>query len=298
MTNDRPDLRPLGVGEIVDAAIRVYRAHFPVLMRISLVVLGPIALIQIAGAVAMGPLDLMGLATADPDAPLDEVLGPILGAYAVLGIGSILSSLGTVVVQASSIAALAQAYQGESPDWQMSLRAGFRRFLPVLGALVVTWLVAGLGLLLCLIPGVLLYTMWSVAPAVVVAERSGPLTALRRSWNLVRGRLWPVLGAIVLAYILYFVASQIIGLAASTFAFADAAAGVVSFLPSVIATALVSVLAGPFLAALITIIYFDLRVRKEGYDLELMARDLRRMEDPRHPDTPGDDPFGLGRLGP
>lgn len=297
MTSPAPDLRPLAIGETVDAAIRVYRSHFTTLMRISLLVLGPIAFVQIGAAVAMGPLDLFSLALADPEAPLDETLGPLLGPYLVLGLGSILSLLGTVLVQASSIAALAQAYQGEEPDWRVSLRAGGRRLLAVLAALLVTSLVAGIGLLFCLLPGILLYTMWSVTPAVVVAEQKGPLAALGRSWNLVKGRLWPVLGALVLAYLLYFVASQILGLAASTFALADAASGTVSFLPNVVASAVVSVLAAPFLAAVVTIIYFDLRVRKEGYDLELMARDLRLMESPRRPPS-DDDPFGLGRPGP
>ena len=297
MTSPAPDLRPLAIGETVDAAIRVYRSHFPTLMRISLLVLGPIALLQMAAAVAMGPLDLLSLALAEPEAPLDETLGPLLGPYLVLVLGSILSGLGTVLVQASSIAALAQAYQGLEPDWRVSLRAGGRRLLAVLAALLVTWLVAGIGLLFCLLPGILLYTMWSVTPVVVVAEQKGPLAALGRSWELVKGRLWPVLGALVLAYLLYFVASQLLGLAASTFALADAASGTVSFLPNVVATAVVSVLAAPFLAAVVTIIYFDLRVRKEGYDLELMARDLRRMESPRRPRS-DDDPFGLGRPGP
>jgi hypothetical protein len=74
-----------------------------------------------------------------------------------------------------------------------------------------------------------------------------------------------------------------------------------SFVPTVLGTIIVSILSAPFLAAMVTIIYFDLRVRKEGYDLELMAGDLSRMESNPHlgapPPASDDNPFGLDNPG-
>lgn len=326
METARPDLRPLGVGEMVDAAIRLFRTNFLTLIKISSVVLVPIAVIQLIGTVMVGPLDMASLVVVDPDMTPAEALEPLIPLYAVLGVTGLLSFLGSILVQGASITALAQVYQGEEPDWRSSLRVGGRRFLPltistilfslgtampllIAGALIVLLVIAigPVGLLPGfavgvggLVATVILFTRWTVSPAALVTEQLGPVAALGRSFQLVRGRFWPVLGAIVLAYILYFVVNQIISVVTTVVTLAGAMGSEqVSFIPSVVGSALVSIIATPFLAAMVTIIYFDLRVRKEGYDLELMAADLERMggHDASPPPAAGDDPFGLGSPG-
>src|SRR5690606_2650710 len=162
------------------------------------------------------------------------------------------------------------------------------------------WLVPGLGWVCGFVHGIYLFTTWSVPPAALVTEWLCAFRAMGRSFDRVRGRFWPVLGALVLSYLLYIVVSQIIGGVASAITVVSAlASDQFSFLPSVIGSAIVQVVAAPFVASMVTIIYFDLRVRKEGYDLELMARDLERMEGNDRRDLPpaGDDPFGLGSPG-
>lgn len=300
MESARPDLRPLGVGEMVDGAIRLFRTNFLTLIKISGVVLGPIAVIQLVATVAVGPVDMMSMMVVDPEATPAEVFGPLIPIYSVLAVTGILSFLGSVLVQGASITALAQVYQGIEPDWRASLQAGLRRFVPLTVSTILLSLGSAFGLIFCLVPGVFLFAMWSVSPAALVTEQLGPVAALRRSFRLVKGRFWPVLGAIVLGYLLYIVVSQIVGAITSVFTFMGAMnEAQFSFLPTVVGSALVSVVSAPFLAAMVTIIYFDLRVRKEGYDLELMASDLERMEG-RHTTAPppsSDDPFGLGSPG-
>jgi len=310
---------------MVDGAIRLYRTHFVTLITISAAILGPIGLIELIAAAALGPLDLESLMVVEADASLSEVFAPLVPLYTVFGLTGLLSFFGSVIVQGASITALTQAYQGLEPDAQTSLRAGVRRFLPLTGATVLVGigaaspLIASLLLtmlavmaagtvgLLAIVPlgflgllgTVFLVTRWTVAPAAVIAEQRGPLQSMGRSFRLVRGRFWPVLGAVVLAYLLYFVVSQVIGTVISMLSFADVLGGEsISLVPSVIGSILVSIVSAPFVAAMITIIYFDLRVRKEGYDLELMARDLEAMEG-RRPTLPAseDDTFGLGDPG-
>lgn len=299
MESARPELRPLGVGEMVDGAIRLYRSHFLTLIKISALVLGPIGVIELIAVTVVGPVDMTSMLVVDPEATPMEVLEPLIPIYAVLGVTGVLSFLGSVLVQAASITALAQSYQGQTPDWRTSLRSGSRRFLPLIAATILLSLGSGIGLIFCLIPGVFLFTMWTVTPAALVTEQRGPFSSLGRSFRLVRGRFWPVLGAVVLAYLLYVVVSQIIGTVTGAVTFFGAAnSDQFSFLPAVIGNVLVSIVSAPFLAAMVTIIYFDLRVRKEGYDLELMARDLERMEGTRPAAPPEDhDPFGLGSPG-
>jgi hypothetical protein len=285
---------------MIDAAIRLFRSHFLTLIKISAAVLGPIGLVQLIATVAVGPVDFASFFVVDPDATFDDVFGPLAPAYTVLIVTSLLTSLGSVLVQGASITALAQVYQGIQPDWRSSLRAGLRRFLPLTVATIVVYLVAGIGLLFCILPGVALWTMWSVSPAALVTEQKGPIAAMSRSWQLVKGRFWPTLGAVALGYLLYYVVSQIISLITGVVTVMGAMSSEsFSFVPTVIGTVIVSILSAPFLAAMVTIIYFDLRVRKEGYDLELMAADLSRMEGGAHLPAPAsdDNPFGLDTPG-
>ncbi len=299
MDRARPDLRPLAIGEMVDGALRLFRSNFLTLIKISAMVMVPIAVIQLIATVLVGPVDLQSLTTLDPNADIEQLLAPFGSIYAVLGITSVLSMVGSVIVQGASITAFTQAYQGQEPEWRTSLRAGIRRFWPLLAATLLITIGSAVGLIFCIVPGVFLFTVWSVAPAALVAEQKGPVAAMSRSGNLVRGRFWPVLGAIFLAYLLYLVASQVVSALAGVITILGTLnTGTYSFIPTVVGSSIVSVLASPFLAAMVTIIYFDLRVRKEGYDLELMAADLQRMShEPEALPRSDDHPFGLDTPG-
>ncbi len=70
----------------------------------------------------------------------------------------------------------------------------------------VTALATVLGLLLLIVPGLLIYARWSAASPLIVIEGQRPFDALETSNGLVRGRTWPVLGAIVIVFLLAFVA--------------------------------------------------------------------------------------------
>src|SRR5690606_6503798 len=97
----------------------------------SALILGPIGLIELLGAIAVGPVQLNLFLEVDPNATFSEVMEPLIPLYAVSGLTGLLSFLGSVVVQGASIMALTQSYQGETPSWQASLRTGVRRFLPL-----------------------------------------------------------------------------------------------------------------------------------------------------------------------
>jgi len=103
-------------------------------------------------------------------------------------------------------------------------------------------------------------------PAVIMLEGLGPFQALGRSWKLVRGNLQRVTGVVGIMLVLYLVAYLTLlalgGLVARDVQMASNVAGVFV------------VVLYPFLAALLAVLYFDLRIRREGYDIELLARAL------------------------
>jgi hypothetical protein len=128
-----------------------------------------------------------------------------------------------------------------------------RSVTPVLGRLLLVAIVAGvgvaIGLVLLIVPGLILLTVWSVAGPVVVLERSPGLKALRRSRELVRGHGWQVFGVIFVLGVLVTVVSTAIELAADS---AGAGAGIV-------VRVIIGVLTAPLYALGASVLYFDLR---------------------------------------
>jgi hypothetical protein len=123
---------------------------------------------------------------------------------------------------------------------------------PVLGQLILVGFVAAIGivigLILLVIPGLILITIWSVAAPVVVLERPPGLGALGRSRELVRGNGWWVFLAILLLTILVAIFARLIELAAES---AGSGAGLV-------VTVVLGVLTAPISALAQAVVYFEL----------------------------------------
>jgi hypothetical protein len=134
-----------------------------------------------------------------------------------------------------------------------SARQLLRAVTPVAGQLTLVGVVAAvavvIGLVLVIVPGLVLLTVWSVAAPVVVLERPSGLRALGRSRELVRGNGWQVFAVIALLYVVVVVASSALQVAAET---AGTAAGIV-------VRVVVGVLTAPLSALAAAVLYFELR---------------------------------------
>ncbi|HEX7278237.1 MAG TPA: hypothetical protein VF255_01310 [Solirubrobacterales bacterium] len=84
---------------------------------------------------------------------------------------------------------------------------------PVVAPLIGAGLLAGLGIVggffLFIVPGLYLLTIWAVIAPVIVVERKGVFDAFGRSRQLVRGSGWPVLGTVLVAFLITFLAAAI-----------------------------------------------------------------------------------------
>lgn len=265
-------LRPLGVGEILDVAFKIYKRHAGSLFRLVAVVVVPL---QLLGAIIF-------LATVDdPDAVTGigefdtgsdtELAGAIVGNVVV----GLLGGLAVLLVTAACTKAVADAYLQTEPDWRESLRAARRRFGSILWLTILYMLLLIPAFLALIIPGVWLAVAWSVAFPAVMLEAVRGRKALGRSFRLVRGRWWPTFGLVFIAYLIagmvQFFVGAIMGVILLV-AVEDSLLGTV--LVNAVGNSLAGVITTPFQAAAIAILYFDLRVRKEGLDIELLARDV------------------------
>lgn len=88
-------------------------------------------------------------------------------------------------------------------------------FWPLVAVSILFGIGVGIGFILLIVPGLILLVMWSVVAPVTVLEHPGVFAAFRRSREIVRGNGWNVFGVIVMVFVIVFLISIAVGLAAS-----------------------------------------------------------------------------------
>ena len=148
------------------------------------------------------------------------------------------------------------------------------------GAVAGLVVVGALMILAGIVVAVWLGVRWFSGAYVVVIEGKGPMAGLGRSWNLVTGSWWRVFGiglvfAIIVTVVILVIAIPvgILGAIAGAIAVGEQGAGFVGAIAGAAATVLVT----PFVYIAGTLLYFDLRVRKEGFDLDALIAETSRV---------------------
>jgi hypothetical protein len=165
-------------------------------------------------------------------------------------LGSLVSIVAAFVLQATLVKAVQDVRDGHA---DLSIRQTVNEALPFLapvaGASILAGIAITIGLVLIIVPGLFLITIWAVIVPVIIIERSGALASFGRSRQLVRGHGWHVFGTLVLVYIIMLVVNIVLGL-------------IFSALPNVVGEGLSSVISGtlisPFLALVVTLVYYRL----------------------------------------
>jgi hypothetical protein len=272
-------LRPLGIGEILDAGIKLFTRHWRPLM---LSVIGLILPVQIISALVTASIAPEQLDLTSTDSGIDpgEEVAYVVSQVIVL----VLNVIGVLLATAVCFKAVADAYLGSEPDWRRSLRFGARRLAGLLGLALAGSVIIVLALLALLIPGIWLMVSYSVAVPALLLERAGPITALRRSFQLVRGRWWPTAGALTVGYLMIAILGAIVqyGVLIVPSLLTDGNTLALA-LGAVVGGTLGAAITTPYTAAVVTLLYFDLRVRKEGLDLQLIAQGAGVERDPDAP---------------
>lgn len=267
---DATQLRPLAVGEVLDVAIKIYRANFATLMKAVAVVVTPVYFIQALILISAAPDVDSSAVGFDPvsGSPVDP--GDVWAFIAASVIGGILGFIALVLATAACFKSVSGAYLGEQTDWRGSLRFARAKLRSIIWLSILSAVLAGVGFLLCIVPGIYLYGAFAVATPALLFEDARGTKALRRSRALVKGRWWPTAGVLALAFLLTSIVNAVLGgLAGGVLVLGDNV--VVDAVVNLISNSLSSVLTTPFAAAVGAVLYFDLRVRKEGFDLDLLA---------------------------
>ena len=273
-------LRAMSLADLLDETFRVYRRQFTVLAGVALLVLIPgLCITLLSGAYRFNPLtpaywqsfvqsinDPQALSQfqqrsqqvmASPFYPLTYVVGLLLFPFTTAAVYR--AATGAAVGQAQTIGSV--------------LQGTLRRYFGIFGLAILAGLTALGGILIVTIPVVIwVLVRWAVSLPALLAENVGPTAALGRSWALVKDQWWRTLGIVLVLAILTSVVSAAVTAVFSVIAAVFPGGADLRSALALAGNTLASGLVAPIFAVGLTLLYLDLRVRKEGLDLEQLAR--------------------------
>jgi hypothetical protein len=264
-------LQPLTLGELLDRTFTLYRRHFAVF----------------AGIVALPQLVILALQLAQPGAPptndpavaLAQLGHRLLWFLLMLGIGIVLGA----AAQGATVVAVSESYLERPTGIGSAYGAIWRRLGLLCGLGLAYALAVTFGALLFLIPGILIGAAWALLVPVAIIEHTGFGETFGRTAFLTRGYRWRIFAAFVFYIVLVMVVSGLWQFPLFIAAFSAARAGTPGQVPGWVAVLgpvgsfVTQCLVGPLLTIMMALIYYDLRVRKEGFDLEHMMAQLDRQ---------------------
>ena len=288
--------------EILGECFSIYGRHFRKLILIALIVQVPLAVFGFAlGDRLPGAEDLQRLQVSiigDPRASLPEsaeqsiespALPEPLTSDEIVGFGISVASLFivTLILQtfASGVIAVAVAMQYATGQIDVGRCYG-RAWWRVLSLVILGLVLFGLfvlmvaGFALFIVPGIVIIVLiiyWSVDVPAVVIEGYKPISALRRSFELVRGNWWRTFAAILLmiltsvgvTIVLTFLLSAPLTLLGD-----DGLSETMLQLANSLLGMLTNAIIMPIAATVGTLIYLDLRARDEEYNIEMLSQEM------------------------
>ncbi|HEY0411630.1 MAG TPA: hypothetical protein VGD66_00635 [Allosphingosinicella sp.] len=134
-------------------------------------------------------------------------------------VGTIAAGIATVVIgiafamitQGALVRATVAHSEGRRAGIVESASAGLVVALPLVGLAILNALGVAAGMILLVVPGIILYIMWSVAAPALVEERLGPIEALGRSRELTAGARWTIFGLELVVLVCTWIVSAIFG---------------------------------------------------------------------------------------
>ncbi len=156
-----------------------------------------------------------------------------------------------------------QQMRGRDTSIADCLRVGLSNLFPVLGIAILQGIAVGVGMILCVVPGLITLAMLAVSVPVAIEERPGLIAALNRSSELTEGYRWHVFGVLFILGILAFGVGLVLGLFSISLSSLPILATVVREGAGVVTSGLSATAAA--------VMYYRLRSVKESVDIENIA---------------------------
>ncbi|MEO6351380.1 MAG: glycerophosphoryl diester phosphodiesterase membrane domain-containing protein [Candidatus Limnocylindrales bacterium] len=301
----QPSMYPLDLGRLLSLTFSIFRFRWKMFVGLALLIMTPIWILLAAVDLAVGDTtnlyeEISQIARAGGS--IDAILPRLWQSLAVdLAVGAV-AGIATFVATGALTHAAADVYSGARASATTSIRHSLSRFPAYLGLWLVIFLITvavisvgvlvGTALFLAsatggsVVPGpavflgliafvaafaaiVFLAIRWIMAVPAIVLDNVGVTGSLRRSWRLVSGSSWRVLGYLLLFALLLGLIGGLLGAVLTLIInpFTIVGATVVSVDPTRLAIStfvagLISSALMPISAIGMTLLYFDLRSRK------------------------------------
>jgi len=265
------ELRPRGIGEILDTAVALYRARFRKLTLVTATVVIPVQVLSALVLLSAQPESYDRLNVTGSVSPQYDSNSALIGFAAFLVI-TVVSLLSTAFVIAVCTRIVADAYIDRESDARDAVRAVSPRLFAIIGLTILVTICDGIGLLFCGIGVLVPLTLFAVAIPALILEGITVSAAVSRSINLTKANVGHVLGVVLTARLLVSVLSVGLSLVVIV-ALRGGGNGVVSsVIGQSIANAIAAILTTPFVATATVTLYFDLRIRNEAFDVQLLMQ--------------------------
>jgi hypothetical protein len=180
---------------------------------------------------------------------ITALLSLALGAFGAV-LGSLFSLFGTFLLQAALVKAVQDVRDGRV---DLDLRETVNAALPFVGAVAIASILAsiaiGIGFVLIIVPGLILLTFLSLIVPEIVIGGSGAIESFGRCGRTVRGYAWNAFGVYIVVFLILIVGEIVVSLILSALPYAAR---------GFIADVLVGSLVAPFIATVVTLVYFRL----------------------------------------
>lgn len=226
-------------GQLISEAFKTFQARGRDMVIAVLVVLVPVEVIRFLWLVAT-----------------DDSVGGILGQLVV----ALLAWIGSLLATAACYRIVSEYGEGRIVGWRESIESITGRLGDVIVASLLVGIAVVVGFALCIAPGIWLAVLFAFTIPVLLSEGVGAVDAIRRSADLVKGRWWAIFGRLILVMLLAVVAvilfSIVVAIPLVVILGSD---GVGGQLANSISNLIGSVVFTPLFAAVVTILYFQLR---------------------------------------
>jgi YD repeat-containing protein len=282
------------LGEILDGSFNLYRRHFGLFMRLSLILvwLPTAAGIYLNLRFTNSPFELINL--------LEQHVAGSIGIFLLF---LVVWSTCSLLLKAGTIRVISDSYLGREPELGASLRFGVEKIIPLLLVaisktllLVVLYVAAGLTVALLYFVGRMISpglgglvvfagavaAVWLVTwilcayamttPIVVLEDLTSSFDAFGRSWELTRDARGKVFGTVAVTWLISQFLPQVVVQGLGN---ALGVAGNQSMQPVfVVVASLLGIVLAPILPCALTLLYYDLRVRREAFDIQVLSEQL------------------------
>jgi hypothetical protein len=287
------DLRPLSLGELLDRTFFLYRRNFLLFVGIAAIpylgltagVLGFALLAKFAGTYSPVPSNHLPLG-----APAIGAIGGGVFLVMLVFLSLFLLSAGAAVF------AVAEIYAGRQARIRVVVRLALGRLWTILGVTLLSFLFLIVGLIFLIVPGIYIACRISVGTAAALIDEMGPMDAIRRSFGLTKGFAGRAFVIVLLTVALSWALVAVFQIPFMVLAAASAKNPQMVLLWTIlmeIGNVCGSVLVAPISTIAFALYYYDLRVRKEAFDLQMMMQAIGA--DPMPPPVTGGVPSMFGR---